>query len=527
MLISRRAMAHYVDREFDDFTWMKKLPVEKLQVEIDSLRVPPKFKTASWHHQLVSFYIAMCQPRFLFLLDMGLGKTKILADIITQRRREKKLTRALVTVPRLINLDSWTDDLAVHSELEPWCVNAGDIEEKWERLAYPKGDITLVDYSSLHLAMCNKRKKKNRIELVVDQKKVDHLCKQFNFLGLDECHRLGNHNSLWWSILDQVSGRMDWCYGTTGTLFGKNVEAVWSQFHIVDRGETFGENLGLFRKTFFFAKNTGFGVKFVYDTGQDKLLNTMLRHRSLEYDETEVQELPERVSQVHYFSMTEEQRSHYLRAVEGLIRLEGAQSDMDAPWCRMRQVVSGYLAWKDDLGNHTLYFKENPKLQGLESLLESLGQKKLVISYEYTATGQMISDFLSKAKIKHVWLYGATKDKAATRQQFIQDSDVRVFLMNSESGGTGNDGLQKVCRHLLFFECPSSPTTRRQTLKRVHRPGQEFRTFIHDFVTRGSADVGILEGIQQSVDVYESVVRNNSSPRQSLSNLLVGKSLVK
>ena len=525
MLISRRAVSDYADRDFDSFTWMKRLPLEKIQRELDGLRVKPKFKTDSWLHQLVCFYIAMCEPRFLFLLDMGLGKSKIIADIITQRMRERKLEGALVTVPRLINIDSWIDDLASHSDLEPWPINVSDVEEKWERLAYPKGDVTLIDYQGLHWAVCTKKKKKKGFELVVDAKKVDHLCKQYNFLGLDESHKLGNHNSLWWAILDKMSGRMEYTYATTGTLFGKNVEAVWSQFHIVDQGETFGENLGLFRKTFFYTKNTGFGVKFIYDDHQDKLLHTMLQHRSIQYDESEVNELPSRVSRVKRFEMTQEQREHYLRAVDGLINAQGTQSDLEAPWCRMRQIISGYLAWKDDLGDHVLYFKENPKLQGLESLIDDLGSKKLVISYEYTATGQMISNFLTKAKIKHVWLYGGTKDRGATRRQFMQDADTKVFLMNSEAGGTGNDGLQKVSHYLLFYESPSNPITRKQTLKRIHRPGQDHRSFIYDFVTKGSLDKGILDGISESTDTYESVVRGRGKPgsRGKLLDLLYGK----
>ena len=51
---------------------------------------------------------------------------------------------ALVMVPRLVNIDSWLDDLARHSDLEPNPVMVENIEEKRYRLLHPVGDITVV-----------------------------------------------------------------------------------------------------------------------------------------------------------------------------------------------------------------------------------------------------------------------------------------------------------------------------------------------------------------------------------------------
>lgn len=134
MTVSRRAVAEFMDRDFDNFTWTKRLTRGALLRELDGLRVPPRFKTDPWLHQLACFYIGMSMPYFMFLLDMGLGKSKLIMDLFTQRVREKRATRALVGVPRLINLASWEDDIKLHSDHEPWIVLPGEIEEKRERL---------------------------------------------------------------------------------------------------------------------------------------------------------------------------------------------------------------------------------------------------------------------------------------------------------------------------------------------------------------------------------------------------------
>lgn len=515
MLISRRAVNEFLDRDFENFTWMKSLLREQIMRELAHLKVKPAFKTEPWLHQLVCFYIGLMYPRFLFLLDMGLGKSKILADLITQTQRERKLEGALITVPRLINIDSWTEDLAKHSDLEPWGINVSDTEEKWERLICPKGDVTIIDYQGLHLAVCKRipAKKGKGYDLVWDAKKLTALMRRYNWIGLDEIHKLKNHNSLWFSIANQITKRAEFTYGSTGTLFGKEVEAIWSQFYLVDRGETFGQNLGPFRAAFFTAKmNPWKGQVLTFNKSMDAPLHKMLQHRSIRYDEDEVLDLPARVMRTLSCDMGEEQREHYMRALEGLINAGGQVSALEAQWLRMRQIVSGYLAWSDGMGDHILRFKINPKLDLLESIIDSMGDTKIVVAYDYTETGRMIVDRVKEMGLGYEWYYGGTKDKSASRKRFLTDPKCRVFVMNSEAGGTGNDGMQAVARYLVFYETPPEPISRKQTLKRIHRPGQLRRSFIYDLVMRRSLDKGILEDIAEGNNVYAAVVtgkRNN------------------
>lgn len=513
MLISRAAVNAFLRRDFEDFTWMKRLARTDIQRELDNMRVKPRFKTDPWLHQLVCFYIGLMYPRFLFLLDMGLGKSKILADLITHTQRERKLEGALITVPRLINIESWKDDLATHSNLEPWPINVSDIEEKWERLIRPRGDVTLIDYQGLQWALCKKGKRWTGSKWVKglerDDKKIKLLMQQYNWLGIDESHKLSSHDNLWFSIMNQITKRAEFCYASTGTLFGKNVEDLWSQFYLVDRGETFGENLGLFRKSFFTVKtNPWKGTVYTFDKATDKQLHKMLQHRSIRYDEDEVPEaeVPKRAMLTRSFEMGDEQREHYLRALEGLINANGKLADLDASWLRMRQIVSGYLAWKDSHGSHVLPFKQNPKMDGLEELIDSMGDSKIVVAYDYTDTGRLIVERVKQMGLGYEWFYGGTKDQAASRRRFMEKKDCRVFVMNSEAGGTGNDGLQKVARYMVLYETPTNPTSRKQTIKRISRPGQPERTFIYDLIMRKSLDRGILDQIKEGTDIYNSVV---------------------
>lgn len=519
MLISRHAVHDFLTREFENFLWMKTLPREKIEWQLRRMRVRPRFKTEPWLHQLVCFYIGLCIPEFLFLLDMGLGKTKIILDLITQAQREKKLERALVTVPRKITVDSWATAIEEHSDLGGWLVDCEDIEEKWERLAYPPDDrdVVVIDYQSLHWALSErKRKGKSNKKMVLkpDEKRVAHVKKLYNFIGIDESHKLANDQSLWFALMRRLCKDAERVYATTGTLFGRDLEYIWPQFFLVDGGETFGPNLGLFRAAFFKAEPNkwGRGEKYIYRPEMDAKLNEMLQHRSIRYDEAEVLDLPPLVNRVEQFRMTDEQRDHYLRALEGFINAGNNLEELDGQWIQMRRIISGYMTWKDEHGPHVLRFKQNPKLDGLERLLDEMGDTKAIVCYDYTETGKMICDRLAEMGLGYEWFYGGTKDPRASKRRFEEDPECRVFVMNTEAGGTGTDGLQKVARYLFLYETPTPPISRRQVIKRLHRPGQPGRCFAYDLVMRGSLDGGILADLAANRDTYDSVVNGKRRP---------------
>lgn len=514
-MIASDAIKAYRSRRFQNHTWMKKLRASDLLDEIHRLPVPPRFKTDPWLHQLVCWWLGYCFPEFLFLLDMGTGKTWILLNLIEQRLREGTGKRALVCVPRQVNMSSWLTATEDHSHLEPWLVDVEGIDEKWERLIHSKGDFTLIDYQGLTLACSEKRKGKAK-GLRKDDSKVDALSKRYDTLILDESHLAANHENLWFSILRHLSKDAKACYAATGTLFGKNIEAVWSQFFLVDGGRTFGKNLGLFRATFFTAKQHAFkGQELVVNKDQAPLLNRMINHRSIRYEDTEVHDLPPCVSRRRLVTMGKEQTEHYLRALEGLINAGGNLKEMEARWLRMRQITSGYLVWKDENGEHEVIFDENPKLEEVEVLLSEAGEQRIVMSYEYTPTGKLLVNMLKRLGVTHEWLYKGTKDPIATLDRYKKPDGARVFVMNSAAGGTGVDGLQKYARYLFFVESPSNPTPRQQTLKRVYRAGQEHRTFVYDIAAARTVDVGILNNVQEGRDFFEEVA-NGRINRSSL-----------
>ena len=516
-MIKHSAVDDFLRRKLESFLWMKKLTHEDIDAEFKQYKVKPVFKgEESWLHQKICFHIGMCRPEFLFLLDMGTGKTRILLNLITQRLREKKLKRALVTVNSQLTIDSWDTSIAKYSDLEPVIINSSTAEEKWEKLISPSGDIAVIDYTGLHLALSKKIKQGKKHVLLRDDAKVKQLKKIYNFYDADESQELRNTDTLRFAIIRALTKEFDYRYASTGTPMGRNPEDMFSQFLLVDHGETFSDTLGMFREAFFLKSSNGFATEWIFDKRKERLFNQFMQHRSIRYLEAECGDIPTCHPVSLKLDFTTEQREHYLQAVQGLINAGGKLSEMDNNYHRMRQIVAGYMHWHDEYGEHTVRFEHNVKLEMLRLLLEDSGSSKFVVSHEYTESGKMITEMLDELKIGYEWVWGGTKDKVAALHRFLTDRSKRVWVMNSEVGGTGTDGLQDVVRYLVFYESPTSPITRKQVIKRVHRAGQTKRTFIYDLIIKKSIDIRVLEFIAEGNDLHRALVDGGSNIKQLL-----------
>lgn len=521
-MIDKTVILEYLDQPRDDYTWVKKMNRAKLLGEIDLLESPISFKTKPWDLQLASVIVGAYKKRFMFLLDMGLGKTKIVLDLMSYRKNSGKLVRALVVVPRLVNVGSWLDDCGVHTDLKVEAIT-GTTAEKWDRLMNGDHDIALIDYANagllLHSIVERVVKGKTKKVKERDLKRTRALAARYNMLVFDEIHRCKNSDTLRYRALLGLSKQCEFVYGLTGTPFGREPMVVFDEFKLVDLGDTFGTSKEIFRQAFFVEQWLPWGTEWVFNKRRTKEFRKFLRHGSIRYREEEGPDLPPRVNQKMTFPMVSDQLKHYREVVSGWVSSSGSLVEVDSIFVRLRQIASGYLEWDDpDTHKRTVFtFSSNPKLDLLEELLESSAGGKMVIFHVYTTSGRLICDRLTKLKIKHVWLYGGSKDPLAIQDAFKKDDSVRVLVANVESGGSGLN-LQ-VARYMAFYESPVSPIDRAQAEKRCARAGQTETVHIYDLIAERSIEHRVLGFIKEGKNIHESLV-NGRDRAEILKGLL-------
>lgn len=498
------AVAEYLNRPLESFTWMKKLPRKDLLEGIDlNWHVPP------FHHQLVCFNIALEQPHFLYFLDMGAGKTKLILDIVRWKKKHDKLGRVLVLMPKEVHVQTWMDEIAEHAPELTYTALLGSTAKRFDALLEADTDLYLLNYPGLQLYMTNLQRihpRKKKRERVLDDKLGAEFARIFDMVVFDESHRIGNPNALVYRECRRFTKYCRFLYALTGTPFGRDPSKLWAQFHVIDNGETLGTSLGMFRAGFFDVKDLPWARIYTFDQRMEKDLHKMIQHRSIRYDEKEFGDLPPTTVKLIKIKLATSAQEQYENVMRRIKESHGDLDELKNSFVRMRMVTSGFLSVRSELGDRlTVEFDRNPKLEALEELLGNLSETtKAVIFHDYITTGEIICRMLAKNKWQHAAINGRVEDPIAQLKSFLHDPACRFLVANSETGAEGGN-YQKVCHYTFFYESPVSPITRKQAIKRTSRTGQKEHTFIYDLAVPNTVDTKILAYLASGQDLFNAV----------------------
>jgi SNF2 family DNA or RNA helicase len=492
-MISKKVVEDFLNKKLYDWSWIKDTSREKLLSELGNFN----FKTEPYTHQLAGILLGIINDGFLYFLDMGLGKTLIVLDVLTIRREEWK--RALVLSPNISTVSTWSDEVEKHSNLSSIEL-IGNQQERWELLKKPS-DLVLLNYTGLLVMTTDPYKGK----WVINKDKLKVFLDTFDVIIYDEIHQNKNRRSLSFEVSRELSKKAKIKFGLTGTPMNRDPLELWPVFYLVDNGETLGEYVSIYREAYFDAK-PGYwgGIDYKLKKELKENLNQRLLNKSIRYSEKETLDLPEKVNILQHCVFCPEQKEAYQNAIGGIISAKGNLIEVKNAFIKFRQICSGYIEFTNEDGEKIKHeFDENPKLDALVDLIKNM-DGKVVVFLEYIKSGDIVCERLEKEKIKFERLYGGTKDKIGVKNKFISNSTIKVLVANVKSGGTGLN-LQ-VANYMIYFESASSLIDRQQSEKRIHRIGQTKRTFIYDLVFKNSIEERILSLLKEGKDIFRELI---------------------
>lgn len=478
-------------------TWSR----EEILDRLDRLDPQPHFHTRPYRHQLICFYLCLKYPTLFLNVDMGLGKTKVMLDLFSYLKRTGEVGRMLVLVNTVVNIETWEEQAREHTpDLE--CVGLHGEEEKRREILEGDADVVIATYMGW-VSLCCDRKTGKRKSWNLNGTKVRSNARQFDFVAYDESTALKNPHSLTFRIARRMSRLIESRYALTGTPCSDPSD-LWAQFYAIDRGETLGPTLGLFRAAFFKATERfwvrGFDYHFKHKmTGR---LIRMMSNRSIQFRSEDCLDLPEQVFYEWPLTWPTENAKYYKKMVREIRKAKGNWTEMDNVYIRMRYLASGFLVGKVGDERHAVRMP-CPKVDALFELIEEAGDEKVVVFHDFILTGDRLEDELKKKKLKYARLYSRTKDKKATLRRFKKSRRCRILLVNNQSGALGLN-LQ-VARYVVFYESPVPPIIRAQAEKRCHRPGQTERVFYYDLYIRGSVEQKILRALDKGLDFMQAL----------------------
>lgn len=500
-MISKTIIDEYLKKELNDWSWIKDVSEEDLYNELKDF----KFKMKPFKHQLASILIGITEPQFLFFLDMGLGKTLLILSIISHRKKLKQIKKTLVLVPNVVSIGNWGDEVEKHSDLT-YTGLFGSKEDRF-RLLKNETDLDIINYMGLQTLICENIEGK----MTIIPEKLEQFSKRYDCMVLDESQCIKSIQTTSYKICNELSKRIYYRYGMTGTPFGRDAQDLWSQFFVTDRGETLGQNITFYRQAFFTCKQNrwkGFDYKLIKEF--EPILHKKLQNKSIRYSEKEANELPPKIYIPLYINFNEHNLEYYKKTVAELISAKGNIQQIEGCFHRLRQISSGFIQWNEDGEKEVLLLNENPKLDALINLIQSTPEEsKIVIFNEFILSGDLICKKLTDLKIKYSRLYGGTKDKIGAKDEFVKNKNCKVFVANHQSGSTALN-LQ-VSNYVIFYESPVSPIVRQQAEKRCHRTGQKDKVFIYDLMMKGSIDIKISQYLKQGKDLFQALIEGSEN----------------
>lgn len=190
-MLAPSAVKAFLEKDLDDFDWLKNEGRKHLNEALSDLEVRPHFHTRPYLHQKVCFLLGVYNPYFLYLLDMGLGKTKITLDVLAYYKLLGESTSNLVLVPNRINMYTWEDEAAIHQpDLKFLTLDEGS-KAAWEMIEEPF-DLAVTTYASLtRMIGSMARGKKGKQTLKLDPKKKLLMQRLLSGVVYDECFIAG------------------------------------------------------------------------------------------------------------------------------------------------------------------------------------------------------------------------------------------------------------------------------------------------------------------------------------------------
>jgi len=235
--------------------------------------------------------------------------------------------------------------------------------------------------------------------------------------------------------------------------------------------------------------------------------------RRVKTDPTIIQDLPEKMENKVYCTLTPEQATLYQAVVEDAMR-----QVEEAEGIQRRGMVLSMLLRLKQICNHPAHFlgdgsalpDRSGKLARLGEMLDemfSVGERALVFT-QFAEMGALLQAYLQdlfggEVLFLHGGIPAKKRDQMIARFQEEQRGPA-IFVLSLKAGGLGLNLTR--ANHVFHFDRWWNPAVENQATDRTFRIGQTKDVWVHKFICAGTLEERIDELIESKKALAESVV---------------------
>ena len=299
----------------------------------------------------------------------------------------------------------------------------------------------------------------------------------------------------------------------TGTPVENSTMDLWSQMSFINGGLLGGQK--------FFKDNFLIPIEKKADEQKVQKLHSIIKPFILRRQKSQVlTELPEKVEQVMYSEMSNDQqkeyeeiKSYYRNKILDEIEADGlgrSKMTLLQGLTKLRQIANHPKLADNEYGGTSGKF--NDVMRQLESAI--VEDHKILIFSQFVQHLALFKEYLKEHKIDFAYLDGSTKNRQEEVERFQDDENLQVFLISLKAGGLG---LNLTKADYVFILDPWwNPAIEAQAVDRAHRMGQKNTVHTYKFITKDTVEEKILKLQQSKKKLAESLVSTEDSFVKSL-----------
>jgi uncharacterized Zn finger protein/superfamily II DNA or RNA helicase len=415
--------------------------------------------------------------------DMGLGKTLQVIAVILHMKNEGMLQneKVLVIAPTGL-LTNWSREIEKFTpDLKPLIYHGNKRELNGEF------DLVLTSYGLIYRDKAEFQKH-NWFLLVIDEAQniKNPFAKQTKAVkSIDAVHRIA----------------------MSGTPVENRLLEYWSIFDFTNKG--------------YLGTHGGFRTKFAVPIERERnkeCLDRFIRVtcpfilRRCKSDRTIIADLPEKMENNKYCSLTKEQAALYQEILNSSLAQIAEKEGIE----RKGLVLKLINSLKQVCNHPAQYAKksaalpdESGKSKMLEEILSEiheLGEKTLIFT-QYVEMGNILVNLLEERfRLSIPFLNGglSRENRDEIVSDFQENSQTRILIVSLKAGGTGLN--LTAANHVIHYDLWWNPAVEAQATDRAYRIGQQNNVMVYRLLTTGTFEERIDEMIQNKKDLANITV---------------------